>query len=365
MTTVLLTGAAGKVGKYVIGALSRRGATIVATDLISDGIPTQLCFERCDLTDGDAVNRMMARVRPEAVVHCAAVIAPISYPEPQLAEAVNLGGTRHLIDATKRHAPDAFFAFVSSYAAFGPTCPGDPLRTSADPCFPADNYGLQKLTAEHWLQSSGLRQCSLRLGAVMDMQDLIPKHWCYRPFMFMVPLDQPEHGVDVRDVARAIATAAIKQLDGQLFLIGGDDTWKVAARAQRQDVLGAMGLRLPHEAAFRHGMDEDSPDGWFYECWMDARHSQEVLGFQRTSRPAFMEELRKQYRLRRLALTPLGPLAARGMLTKSPYAGKGAISPGPTLMDDLGHVFGLRSAAVNTRAMATRPKDEAKGAGER
>ena len=113
MKTALLTGAAGKVGKYVIGALARRGVELVTTDIVSDGIPVGTRFEPCDLTDADAVSRLVALVKPDVVVHCAAVVAPISYAEPQLAEAVNLGGTRHLIDATKKHAPEAFFVFVS------------------------------------------------------------------------------------------------------------------------------------------------------------------------------------------------------------------------------------------------------------
>lgn len=341
MTTVLLTGAAGKVGKHVLRALRERGADVVATDIVTDRIPSSTRFERCDLTDGDAVDRMIERVKPDVVVHCAAVLAPISYAEPKLSEAVNLGGTRNLIDATLRHVPNAFLAFVSSYAAFGPTCPGNPHRSSTDPCVPVDNYGREKLTAEHWLQRSGLRQCSLRLGGVMDLDDVMPKHWSYRPFMFMVPLEQPEHGIDVRDVARAIATAAMEQPDGRVFLIGGDDSWKVPARTLRLDVLGAMGLRLPSEMAFRRGMAPEVAEGWFYECWMDTRESQEVLGFQTISRPAFIDEMRRRYRWRRIVLTPLARLASRAMLSKSPYVGKGAVSPGPTLLADLAHVFGL------------------------
>jgi hypothetical protein len=108
-TTALLTGAAGRVGKYVIGALARRGIEVVATDIVSKGIPVETRFEQCDLTDANAVRRLVSLVKPDVVVHCAAVVAPIAYAEPELAEAVNLGGTRHLIDATKTHAPDAFW----------------------------------------------------------------------------------------------------------------------------------------------------------------------------------------------------------------------------------------------------------------
>jgi nucleoside-diphosphate-sugar epimerase len=354
-TTALLTGAAGKVGKCVIGALARRGIEVVATDLVSEGIPPEIRFERCDLTDANAVSRLVALVKPDVVVHCAAIVAPIAYADPDLSEAVNLGGTGHLIDATKRHARDAFFLFVSSYAAFGPCAPADPVRRSTDPCRPDDNYGLQKLTAEGWLRYSGLRQCSLRLGAVMDLRNLMPTHPSYRPFLFMVSLDQPEHGVDVRDAARAIASAAVQQPDGHLFLIGGDDSWKLSARQLRGDVLAAMGLSVLPEKAFRPAPDPSVHDGWSYECWMDEKYSEQVLGFQRISRDAFMDELRRLHRFRRVALSPFRPLVSRTLTAASPYIGKDAIEPGATLWDDICRVYEVPTWVARARTSAPPP----------
>ena len=357
MNTVLLTGAAGKVGKHAVSALRAQGMRVVATDLISDGLPRDVYFERCDLTDANAVQRLVARAQPDAVAHCAAVVAPISYAEPELSAAVNLGGTRHLIDAVKRHAPNAFFVFVSSYAAFGPVCPNDPHRRAIDPSAPVDNYGQQKLAAETWLRGSGLRQCSLRVGAVMDMHSLMPNHWSYRPFMFMVPLDQPEHGVDVRDVARAVAAAAARQPNGRLLLIGGDESWKRSARSLREEMLGAMGLRLPKETAYRGGIDRSTSDGWFYECWMDTTESQELLGFQTIGRRAFLEEMRDRKKRQRLALSLVRPWVLQWMVRSSPYRGKGRIAPGPTLLDDLRQVYGAAATGMQEgiRSAASAP----------
>ncbi len=355
MARALLTGAAGRIGKYVIGALARRGVEVVATDIVSEGIPEDTRFERCDLTDAHAVRRLVALVKPDAVVHCAAIVAPISYAEPELAEAVNLSGTRNLIRATRKHAPGAFFVFVSSYAAFGPCSPGDPVRRAIDPCRPDDSYGLQKLTAESWLRYSGLRQCSLRLGAVMDLSSLMPEHPSYRPFVFMVPLLQPEHGIDVRDAARAIASAAVRQLDGHLFLIGGDDSWKVQARQLREEVFSAMGLPMPAADAFRHVADASVAEGWFYECWMDEKQSEQTLRFQRVSRPDFMNELRRRYRLRKVALSPMRPLVSRSLAAASPYTGKQAIEPGRTVWDDICCVYELSAGVAQARSTHPPP----------
>ncbi len=355
MPTALLTGAAGKVGRYVIGALGRRGLEVVATDIRSDGIPLDARFEHCDLTDATAVTRLVSLVKPDVIVHCAAIVAPISYAEPELSEAVNLGGTEHLIEAAKKHASDAFFVFVSSYAAFGPCGPADPVRRAMDPCYPDDNYGLQKLTAESWLQQSGLRQCSLRLGAVMDLQHMMPDHPAYRPFVFMVSLEQPEHGVDVRDAARAIGSAAVVQPDGHVLLIGGDDSWKLPARQLRRDVFGAMGLSAPPEKAFRPNPDPNGSDGWFYECWMDAASSERLLSFQRVTHAGFMDELRRRNRRQRIALAPLRPFASRAFAIASPYTGRKAIEAAPTIWEDICRVYDVPDDVAKNRSSIPPP----------
>jgi nucleoside-diphosphate-sugar epimerase len=354
-TTALLTGAAGKVGQYAIGALSRRGMEVVATDLHSEGVPDDVGFEACDLTDYKAITRLVALTKPDVVVHCAAVIAPIAYAEPDLAEAVNLRGTEYLMEATKRHARDAFFVFTSSYTVFGPCSPSDPVRRSTDPCFPDDNYGLHKLTAEGWLRHSGLRQCSLRLGGVMDLRHLMPKHPAFRPFVFMIPLEQPEHGIDVRDAARAIASAAAQQPDGHLFLIGGDDSWKVSARQLRTETFAAVGLRMPPEKAFRPSPDPAAKDGWYYECWMDEKQSEQMLRFQRVTRDEYMDELRVRSRARRIGLRPFRFMASRAMATASPYVGKNAIEPGATLWNDVFRVYELPLEVARNRSSQPPP----------
>lgn len=353
--TALLTGAAGKIGRYVVGALCRRGFDVVASDIRADGVPLDIRFEHCDLTNGAAVDRLVGLVRPDVIVHAAAVVAPISYVEPERSEAVNLGGTRHLIDAMKSHVPDGYFVFVSSYAAFGPCGPVDPVRRAIDPCYPDDNYGLHKLTAESWLQHSGLRQCSLRLGAVMDLQSMMPAHPCYRPFVFMVSLGQPEHGIDVRDAARAIAAAAALQPEDPVLLIGGDASWKLPARQLRKDMFGAVGLSVPHEKAFRPNPDRGTNAGWFYESWMDTTRSEALLRYQRVTRGDFMKELRRQYRVQRVALTPLRPIASRALMTASPYTGKKSICAGPTIWDDICRVYEVPDSVARTKSSRPPP----------
>ena len=52
-----------------------------------------------DLRDPGRVNAVVAEACPDAILHVAAVIAPLAYVRPQLARAVNVGGTRNLLEA--------------------------------------------------------------------------------------------------------------------------------------------------------------------------------------------------------------------------------------------------------------------------
>jgi hypothetical protein len=116
-----------------------------------------------------------------------------------------------------------------------------------------------------------------------------------------------------------------------------------------------MGLSVPPEKAFRPNPNPSVKDGWFYECWMDEKYSEQVLRFQRTSRDAFVEELSKRYRLRRAALSPLRPFATRALMSASPYIGRSAIAAGATLWEDVCRVYELPIQVAHARTSAPAP----------
>jgi hypothetical protein len=120
-------------------------------------------------------------------------------------------------------------------------------------------------------------------------------------------------------------------------------------------VFAAIGLSMPPEKAFRPATDPSVKDGWFYECWMDEKQSEQLLGFQRTSREVYMDELRRRHRLQRLALFPIRPLVARTLTAASPYIGRGAITPGRTLWNDVFRVYDLPTEVARTRSSKPSP----------
>ncbi len=75
---ILLTGASGYLGRHVEAVLSARGTPHVGT-----------VHHSCDLTDGKVVDELARRVKPDVIIHCAAVVPkdPASYHDDEAAKA--------------------------------------------------------------------------------------------------------------------------------------------------------------------------------------------------------------------------------------------------------------------------------------
>jgi CDP-paratose 2-epimerase len=127
---ILITGGAGFIGcnaaRYfasrnwdvtVLDNLSRAG-TDDNLRWLSDG--TSFEFERADVRDQAAIDRILAEGRFEAVLHLAAQVAvTTSVTDPRSDFAVNALGTFNMLDAVRRHCPEAVFIFASTNKVYG------------------------------------------------------------------------------------------------------------------------------------------------------------------------------------------------------------------------------------------------------
>ena len=100
--TVFVTGVGGQLGYDVMNELRRRGIDCVGSDIMekSDDNYVQL-----DITDKDAVDKALSKIKPDAVIHCAAWTAVDAAEDDENREkvfAINAGGTRNLADACKK-----------------------------------------------------------------------------------------------------------------------------------------------------------------------------------------------------------------------------------------------------------------------
>lgn len=101
---VFVTGAGGQLGYDVMRELERRGYEGIAGD-IRDTSPFSR-YEKLDITDADAVGRVIGKVKPQAVVHCAAWTAVDLAEEAEkraLVRRINTEGTQNVASACKKN----------------------------------------------------------------------------------------------------------------------------------------------------------------------------------------------------------------------------------------------------------------------
>jgi nucleoside-diphosphate-sugar epimerase len=210
---ILVTGASGRVAKYVIEDMQRDHELLLVSRRHPsegpNGTRTDAAFTRADLTSLDACRRVVAGM--DAVAHIGAIGHPTddtfrnnTISTYYMAEAMRQEGVRHMV-------------FASSNCALG-HC----FRTSGHPFeaqyFPFDeqhpsvleeNYGLSKkageLTLESYTRAHGITCYALRLG------------WCWGDDLIArrrnEPFDPAQHTggfwcyVDMRDAAQAFRKA--------------------------------------------------------------------------------------------------------------------------------------------------------------
>jgi len=149
MATILVTGGAGYVGSHCCLALTRAGHKVVVYDNLSNGHAKFVKWgplEEGDIRDRERLRDVFAAHRPDAVLHCAALIeVGESVKFPERFHDVNVTGTQVLLDAMHEAGARAF-VFSSSCAVYGA-----PQRLPMDethPFAPASPYGQNKLDAE-------------------------------------------------------------------------------------------------------------------------------------------------------------------------------------------------------------------------
>lgn len=319
---VLVTGAAGLVGRAVVDRLLADGREVVATDLVEPAdLPPGAEVIRTDLTDDVAVRRLLLTTAPSSVVHCAAVIPPACYARPRLARQVTVGGTRNLVAAAEGLAAPPRLVLTSSIAVHGARNPHthpDPL-TEESPLAPVDLYGQHKMEAEEAVRGSGLPWVVLRLGGVLS-PDLgaggsdPDTRW----FEALLPTDGRIQTVDVRDVARAVAAATTAPVTGQVFLVGGDASHRLRQREIVASLTTALGLEDGVPAG-RSGDPEDDA-AWFPTDWMDTTRGQAALDYQQISWPQLLAEVREGAGWRRYLLRLAAPIVHEVLRRRSPYA---------------------------------------------
>jgi len=143
---------------------------------------------------------------------------------------VNVEGTRNIVQAMQKSAPEAVLVFCSSLAAAGPSTRKRPLNETDEPS-PVSAYGRSKLTAERIVEESGLKYLIVRPPAVYGPRDtdiLAAFRFALRGLALRVaPEGQTLSLVHVQDLAGGLACAAETEGRGLYYMTDGMvHTWE-------------------------------------------------------------------------------------------------------------------------------------------
>ena len=152
---VFVTGVCGQLGHDVMNELSKRGYEGIGTDIapeyagVQDGTAvTKAPYVSLDITDKQAVTKIITDIHPDVIVHCAAWTAVDMAEDDDKVEkvrAINAGGTQNIADVAK--AIDAKMVYISTDYVFDGQGT-DPWTPDCKDYKPMNVYGQTKLEGE-------------------------------------------------------------------------------------------------------------------------------------------------------------------------------------------------------------------------
>jgi len=145
---VLVTGAGGCIGAWVVAILRASGVAVLAADLSDNrrrlalvmgaDAAEQVKWANCDVTDYQAVLGLAKKHQIEAIIHLAGLQVPFCAADPALGARVNVEGTINILQ-TARELGIRRTAYASSVAALA-LPPGGPFKETL--------YGVYKMANE-------------------------------------------------------------------------------------------------------------------------------------------------------------------------------------------------------------------------
>lgn len=326
---VLLTGPFGKIGYRVVEALLAKGHEVTcfdldtplnrktARDFQSPDLANRVTVIWGDITQAQSVAAAVAG--QDAVIHNAAIIPPLSDLNPALAEKVNVGGTRNILDAIRQSAKKPLLVFPSSISIHGYNLPGDPYPKQINAPFRAEDcYAGHKIQCEQMLDAAakewGLQWVIVRIGACMEGRNPMDTENSEQMMQLMFSIDARARleYIHPKDVAAAMANAlGAPEAVGNKYFLGGGKSCQTTWGIFNSMFIVAMGSKpFPDSAFGKQG---------YYTDWMDTEESQRVLQFQNHSLEDYRRELDRKFRWIKPLLYPFRSLILRYLLSKSPY----------------------------------------------
>ena len=221
---ILVTGASGQLGAYLLDRLATSGHEVTAWGGPSGGVRGEVVLKRIDLTHGPEVRAGLVMADPDAIIHAAALSAAEAVRlDPDRARAINVEATIRL--ASWSGWRGRRLIFTSTDLVFDGS---RAWNREDDPAEPVLAYGRTKREAEtHVLEVPG--------GVVARLPLLFGPTRCGRPYFFTQAVEalgrgeprtffEDEHRtpLDLATAADALVRLAESDFAGTIHVAGAE-----------------------------------------------------------------------------------------------------------------------------------------------
>ena len=231
---ILVTGGAGYIGSVLVPLLLENRFRVRVLDNLMYGGASLLPvvrnphfeFIRGDVRDARVVDEAIAGC--DGVIHLAAIVGfPACRRHPELAQSVNVEGTKTVSDATGRERLVLFGSTGSNYGALI-----DDVCTEETPLNPLSHYGKTKTSAERYLMEhcdAIAYRFATAFGVSPRMRlDLLVNEFVYTAikmrYLVVYEAQFMRTFIHVHDIARAFLFALenADRMHGQIFNVGSE-----------------------------------------------------------------------------------------------------------------------------------------------
>lgn len=227
---ILVTGANGFIGFYIVKKLLLQLHTVIATGKGTCRIPFTnhpgFIYAEMDFTDPYAIDNVFEKYQPEVVIHCGAMGKPDECEQNQaMAYMVNVEATVHLL--VNAEVFKSFFIFISTDFVFDGE--GQGMYKETDERKAVNYYGRTKIEAEDAVMEYAYDWCIVRTVLVYGkpqagrdnilttVKNKIEKGEGYNVFD-----DQVRTPTYVEDIADAVSSIIEKKATG-IYHISGEE----------------------------------------------------------------------------------------------------------------------------------------------
>lgn len=243
MKKVLVIGAAGFVGSYLIDRIQRdRDWQVDATKMEGERFEHEnVNVWNLDILDRDAVTDLLGRLRPDYIFHLAAQSSvAVSWKDPDLTADVNIKGAIHVLDAVRGLDPKPRVLLIGSCEEYGrvredevPVSEDTALRpgnlyAATKACqnmigkIYADAYGMDIVSVRAF-NHVGPNQTPVFVVADFCRQVAEIEAGIREPVLRVGNISARRDFTDVRDVARAYVTLMERGKAGETYNVGSGE----------------------------------------------------------------------------------------------------------------------------------------------